>query len=260
MFRHKAILQACLFILIGGFLFDAESYAQSRELANPPQKRFEISFGGGWGLYSMKNINRHYIDDFAKEFDIFNDHIDNGPNLFGEIGYFVSPKVSVSFGINYLWGGMDHKSYQVRTDEQGNVLDSSLAYTKTSLTTTLVAPELKIRYYFPIKKMDLFVSGGTTWCFGKSALKAKFNLPEGFVLEEYRFAAQGVGFMASTGVSYNLNKTISFDTEIGYRVFGTDDLKDKNDKIWIVDATGRPYKMNLDFSGPFVLGRLSIRL
>lgn len=260
MFRLNAILKVYLFILIGSFLFGAQLYAQNMERINPSQKRFKISFGGGWGLYRMTNINKHYIDEFAKGIGIFDHHINNGPNLFGEIGYFVSPKVSVSFGINYLRGGMDHKSYQVRTDEQGNVLDSSLAYTKTSLTTTLVAPELKIRYYFPIKKMDLFVSGGTTWCFGKSALKAKFNLPEGFVLEEYRFTAQGVGLLASTEVSYNLDKTISFGTEIGYRLFATSGLKDKNGKLWIVDATGKPHKMNLDFSGPFILGGLSLKL
>jgi hypothetical protein len=260
MHRLKTILKIYLLILIGGFWFVAPLHAQNMERINSSQKRFEISFGGGWGIYSMTKINKHYIDEFAKEVGIFDDHIDNGPNLFGEIGYFVSPKVSVSFGINYLRGGMNHKSYRVRTDEQGNVLDSSPAYTKTSLTTTLVAPELKIRYYSPFKKMDLFVSGGTTWCLGKSALKAKFNLPEGSVLEEHRFAAQGVGLLASTGASYKLNKTISLGTEMGYRLFATSGLKDKNGKAWIVDATGRPYRMNLDFSGPFILGGLRLKL
>jgi hypothetical protein len=260
MLRPKAILKTCLFISIGSFWFGAPLHAQNMEGINSSQKRFEISFGGGWGVYSMTKINKHYIDEFAKEAGIFDGHIDNGPNLFGEIGYLVSPKVSVSLGINYLQGGMDHKSYQVRTDEQGNVIDSSFAYTKTSLTTTLVAPEFKIRYYFPTKKMDLFVSGGATWCFGKSALTAKFNLPEGAVLEEYRFTAPGVGLLASTGVSYNLNKTISLGTEMGYRLFATSGLKDKNGKAWTVNATGRPYRMNLDFSGPFMLGSLFIRI
>ena len=258
MFRPKVILQTALFILIGSFLYITQSDAQNVEVLNPPQKRFEISFGGGWALYRMTSINKHYIDEFAKEFEIFDDHIDNGPNLFGEVGYFVSTKVSLDFGVTYLQGDISKKGNLIRMDEQGNVIDTS--HGKTSLSTTLVAPELKIKYHFPKERIDLFISGGAAWCFGKSALKAKFNLPEGFVLEEYRFTAQGVGLLASTGVSYNLNKTISLGTEIGYRLFATSGLKDKNGKLWIVDATGKPHKMNLDFSGPFILVGLSLKL
>lgn len=248
-----------------------QSYAQSTGVRNPSQKRFEISFGGGWSLYRMTSINKHYIDEFAKGFGVFDDHIDNGPNLFGEVGYFVSTKVSIDLGVTYLQGDISKKGNVIRTDEQGNVIDTLLG--KARLSTALVAPGLRIKYHFPTEKIDLFIGGGAAWCFGKSVLKAETNSPQGPIFEEYRFTAKGLGFVASTGVSYNLNKTISFDTEIGYRIFGTGDLKDKNGEVWVVgdpkDGNGKvgvigwpktSHKMNLDFSGPFILGGLRLKL
>jgi hypothetical protein len=258
MFRTKAILQVCLFTLIGSFLIETQGYAETREGINPPQKRFEISFGRGWALYRMTSINKHYIDEFAKEVGIFDHHINNGPNLFGEVGYFVSTKVSIDFGVTYLQGDVSKKGNVIRMDEQGNVIDTSLG--KTSLSTTSVAPELKIKYYFPTEKIDLFISGGAAWCFGRSVLKAETNSPEGPFLEEYRFTAKSLGFVASTGAWYNLNKMISLGAEVGYRLFATTDLKDKNDKAWVVNATGISQKMNLDFSGSFILGGLRLKL
>lgn len=272
LFRAKVILQTGLLILIGSLLYSTPSFAQSKEVLNPPQKRFEIGFGGGWALYRMTSINKHYIDEFAKEFGVFDYHIDNGPNLFGEVGYFVSTKVSIDLGVTYLQGDISKKgNVIIRTDEQGNVIDTFLG--KAWLSTALVAPELKIKYHFPKERLDLFISGGVAWCFGKSVLKADINSPEGLFLEDYRFTAKGLGFVVSTGVSYNLNKTISFDTEIGYRVFGTGELKDKNGKVWVVgdlmDENGKvgvagwpktSHRMDLDFSGPFILGGLRLKL
>jgi hypothetical protein len=273
MFRPRWILRTCLFILIGSFLYSAPSDAKNKEVINPPQNRFEISFGGGWGLYSMRDINKHYIDEFAKESGVFDDHIDNGPNLFGEVGYFVSPNVSANFGVTYLYGSISKKENVIITwyDYQGGIVDTFLE--KGSLTTTLVAPELKVKYHFPFEKTDLFLSGGAAWCFGGSVLKAETNSPDGPIFEEYRFTAKGLGFAASTGAWYNLNKMISFGAEIGYRVFGTGDLKDKNGRVWVVgdlkDGNGKvgieewpktSHKMNLDFSGPFILGGLRLKL
>jgi len=268
MLRLKVILYACLLVLIHCLLFDTELYAQSRELINPSPKRFEISFGGGWGLYRMTNINKHYIDEFAKQVGIFDHYIDNGPTLFGEVGYSVSPNVSANFGVTYAGGGGNQRSNIniIEMDEYGNVINTGFVKTETLLSTTLLAPQFKIKYYFPLEKVDLFLSGGMAWYFGKLTLKSSGLGAEGEGWQllpysnERKFTAQGLGLLGSTGVSYNLNKTISLGTEIGYRLFATSGLKDKNGKIWIVDATGRPYRMNLDFSGPFMLGGLRVKL
>lgn len=264
MFRAKKILLACSFILIVCLSSDAQSYAQSKEATNPPAKRFQISFGGGWGLYNMNNINKHYIDDFADEVGIFDDQIDNGPNLFGEVGYFISSDVSANAGVTYLHGSTSKKDDVIRTDEYGNLLDTLLG--ERTLTTTLVAPHLKIKYHFPLEKIDLFLGGGGAWCFGRSSLRSTGSGAAGREREqtsysnEYKFTAQGLGFLASAGASYDLNETLSIGAEVGYRHYTTGDLKDKDGDAWEVQWLPTYYKMNLDFSGPFILGTLSIRL
>jgi opacity protein-like surface antigen len=265
MFKPKAVLLFCLFILIGSFLFETQPYAESRQATNPVQKKFQISFGGGWGLYSMREINKHYIDELAELGGTFVDHIDNGPNVFVEVGYFVSPKVSANLGVTYLRGTISNMENLIITgyDYRGEIVDTLLV--EESLTTTLVAPELKIKYHFSIEKIDLYLSGGTAWCFGKCVLKSTLKQPEESVSGESPFTAQGIGFLVSTGASYSLNKTISLGVEVGYRYFATGDLKDKEDKNAEPQKVGTYAmeilrKVNLDFSGPFLLGGLSIGL
>lgn len=256
MLNPRAILKTCLFISIGSFWFGAPLYAQNMEGINSSQKRFEIGFGGGWGLYSMGNINKHYINEVG----IFDDHIDNGPNVFGEIGYFISPNVSANLGVTYLHGGIISRVNAILPGGYSGEVDSVLV--EESVTITALAPELKIKYRLPIKKMDLFFGGGTAWCLGQCVLKSTI-LPERSISLTSSFTAQGIGFLASTEAWYNLNKTLSFGAEIGYRHFATGDLKNgDNDgygKVGTVMSL-RNYKVNLDFSGPFILGGLRVKL
>jgi len=262
MFRPKVILHTVLFILIGSFLYSAQSDAQSKEVINPPQKKFEISFGGGWGLYNMRDINKHYIDELAELGGISCGHINNGPNIFGEVGYFVSPNVSASLGITYLNGASGKgENMFIAYGYENQPADTFLE--EGSLTTTLVAPELKVKYHFPFEKTDLFLSGGVAWCFGKCVLKSTLKAQGESVSGKSLFTAQGIGSLASTGAWYNLNKTISLGAEVGFRYFVTGDLKDKDkDGERKVGTTGSftGYKTNLDFSGPFILGGLRLKL
>ena len=258
MFRPKVILQTVLFILIGSFLYSVQSDAQSKGVINPPQKRFEISFGGGWGLYRMTSINKHYIDEVG----IFDGHIDNGLNIFGEVGYFVSPNVSANIEVTYLHGANGKKENMfIANGYENQPADTFLE--EGSLTTTLVAPELKIKYHFSIEKTDLFLSGGVAWCFGKCVLKSTIKTREQSSSGNSPFTAQGVGFLASTGGWYNLNETISLGAEIGYRHFATGDLKERDNNPDRKVGTAMSltnYKVNLDFSGPFILGGLRLKL
>lgn len=260
MFRNKVILQISLFTLIAIFLFEAQLYAEGRELTNPAKKRFEISFGGGWGFYSMTKFNNRmdevagYVEVIGGHVDI--DHIDNGPTIFGEVGYFVSPNVSVNVRVTYLRGaGSSKANYTMTVFDYRDMASIDTFLEEGSVTTTLVAPELKVKYHFPFEKTDLFLGGGVAWCFGKCVLKSTSG--------KSLFIAQGIGFLASTGAWYNLNKTISLGAEVGFRYFVTGDLKDKDkDGERKVPTMGSftGYKTNLDFSGPFILGGLRLKL
>jgi len=262
LFRAKVILQTSLFILIGSFLYSAQSNAQSKEVINPPQKRFEISFGGGWGFYSMTEFNNRmdevagYVEMIGGHVDI--DHIDNGPTIFGEAGYFVSRNVSVNLGVTYLGGVGSYKANYTMTvyDYRDNAsVDTFLE--EGSLTATLVAPELEIKYHFPIGKPDLFFGGGVALCFGKCEGKSTFQERGAWNIDtSYKsptITAQRIGFLTSVGGSYNLNKIISLGIEIGYRHFATGDEEEKDKHMHLGSK-------ELDFSGPFILGGMRLKL
>ena len=78
--------------------------------------------------------------------------------------------------------------------------------------------------------------------------------------EEYNYKAQGFGLAFSTGGSYRISGPLYVFAEGGYRHFRTGHLKDEDGRAWEIRYT-RPYhKMDLDYSGFFVLGGLSLRI
>jgi|GEM_PF-2753864 len=263
MFKTNAALLVCVLVFLGSRLPETEAYAQTGQAMNGAQKRFEISVGGGWGLYRMTNINKHYIDAFAKGLGFFDDHIDNGPTLFGEVGYFLSPNISVDVGVIRLHGEVERQDLSYRCDEYGNVIGASRW--ERSLTTSMMAPQLKVRYHLPMEKVYLFVGGGMAWCFGKATLRSTLAREWGEVdrlpySDKWRYTARGLGILASAGASYSVTEAFFLGAEIGYRYLTTGDLKEKGGDVWKVGSAETAHRMDLDFSGPFILGRLSLRL
>lgn len=263
MFKPKAVSLVYVLIFIGGLLSETEAYAEPGQATNTLQKRFEISFGGGWGLYRMTEINKHYIDDFAKGLGFFDDHIDNGLTIFGEVGYFLSPTVSVDVGLMHLQGEIEKEEPSYRNDEYGNVI--GVCRWERSLKTRMMAPQLRVRYHLSEQKVDLFVGGGIAWCFGKASLASAYWPEWGEVeplppSEHWRFTARGLGLLAFVGASMVPTGRSSLGGEIGYRYLTTGDLKDKDGNVWKVGSGDTAHRMDLNFSGLYILGRFSLRL
>jgi len=260
MFTSGKSVSISLFLLVCGLMFSSVLHAQSWESETPPGDRLRISLATGWGLYGMDNINKHYIDGFAKEADILEDNIDGGPSIYGEVSYFLTPRISTGFGVLYLRGFSEKKSWEnVLVFPEG---ETYAARWERSLATTAVAPQVTVRYHFPLGDLDLFSGVGIAWCWGKSVLKSDERIPDLEISEsiEYRYTAQGLGLLGSVGMSHDLTERWAIGTEIGYRHFVTGDLEDPSDNPWAVEYDGRGHKMNLDFSGAFVLVSLSMRL
>ena len=262
-FPPKTALLLSVLVLTGTLLSATGTHAENGQPPSIPQKKFEITLAGGWGLYRMSKINEHYIDDFARGLGFFDEHIDNGGTIFGEVGYFLSPRVSVDFGLMHLQGEIEKSDLQYRTDVYGNVI--GIYKWGKSLKATMMAPQLRVRYHFGKQKFDLFLGAGLALCFGKASLASIYWPEAGEVeplptSERWRFTGRGLGVVTSAGSSSSLTETFSLGLEIGYRYLTTGDLKDKNGKVWEAGSAGNAHRMNLDFSGPFVLGRFSLRL
>jgi hypothetical protein len=163
----------------------------------------------------------------------------------------------------HLQGEIEKTDLQYRTDVYGNVV--GIYKWERSLKTRMIAPQLRVRYHLGEPEFDLFLGGGLALCFGKASLVSTYWAEWGEVeplplSDRWRFTGRGLGVVASTGASSSLTEVFSLGVEIGYRYLTTGDLKDKDGYAWEAGSAGAAHKMNLDFSGPFVLGRFSLRL
>lgn len=259
MFSPKRKLSMWLFVLVCSLLFSGQLSAQIEQFPTSVGEKIRISIAPGWGLYSMNDLNKHYLDRFAKPTGIFEDNINGGPNIYGEVSYFVTPNISASFGINYLRGQLEKKSWEdIDVVGQGTFP----ARWERSLTTTALAPQVMVKYHFPLGDLDLFSGAGIAWCWGKAVLKSDQRIPDlstSFKTED-RFTAQGAGLLGCVGMSHDLSDRYAIGTEIGYRHFVTGDLETEGGDPWVVEYTGTSHKMKLDFSGAFLLLTLSLKL
>jgi len=239
---------------------EGQSYEFSETSSGALGGRLRLSLAPGWGLYRMDDVNKQYIDRFAKEAGIFEDNIDGGPNGYGEIAYFVTPSVSASFGINYLRGQIEQKSWEsIVVPGEGTF---PMRWER-SLTTSAIVPQIGAKYHIALKEdLDLFAGGGVAFCWGKISIESKSRIPAIGTSEETneKFSAYGTGVLGSVGLSHDLSDTYSIGTEIGYRHFVTADLESEGGSPWLVEYGGTSHKINLDFSGLFMLVSLSIRL
>jgi opacity protein-like surface antigen len=209
-------------------LFSTGSYASAGVLNN----KVSINAGGGWSRFSMSQFNDDYIDVYLSSEGYLDDHIDNGPHLMAEVEYLFAGRISASLGLSYL-------SAKVETDYDYWIreLDGLIGPydATTQLKTTLVAPEVKLRYRVPLRFGDAYLGGGAAWCFGKATIRGDSD----FGSSEYKMTGDGLGFQGLAGISFDLNRWFSLGAEFGYRHYvtepaslkleleGTDDGEDK---------------------------------
>jgi hypothetical protein len=217
----------------------------------PRYFKYTVKVGGGYGLFRMKSINENYIENFAREFDIFENTIDSGPHFSGEIGMFISPNTSVNFAVEYLKADTEHETV---------ISDFFSAYTqKSRLDVSMMALRLRFKHYLLTGPVGLFLSGAISRISGDCNSKFETSNPRAISLANYSFSAVGVGLASSVGVSFKIEPRYVLDIETGYRYYSSGDLEDDSGRVWQVEYGGR-FPMNLDFSGPFLSADIALVL
>ncbi len=217
----------------------------------PRYFRYTVKAGGGYGLFRMKSINEDYIENFAREFDLFENTIDSGPHLFVEIGMFVSPNTSVNFAIEYLKAGTEHGAV---------IVDSLVAYNqKSKLDVSMMALRLRFKHYVLSEPAGLFFSGSISRISGSSDIGFETDDPHAVSPLDYSFSAIGVGLASSVGLSFKVRPRFILDIEAGYRYYSSGDLEDDTGRVWQVEYGGR-FPINLDFTGPFLSADIALAL
>lgn len=216
--------------------------------------KVRLDLGAGVGSYNMSKINDEYIDWASGTIGIFDDEIERGPGFSGSIGYLISPRVSIDFGMTFLRGISDKDDRLELEDIYGDPFYMDF---KSELRTTLLATEVKARYFIPVDPVDIFVGGGIAWCYGKASLDLDYADEDS---EAYTYTSHGLGLEASLGGYVEIYSPVSLFCEAGYRYYKTGNLKDSDGKKWKLDALDGEPVMDLDFSGFFFAGGISIAI
>jgi hypothetical protein len=241
-----------IFAIVVTFLFVSNEGQARFGWSNYPRSfKYTVRVGGGYGLFRMKSINEDYIENFAREFDIFENTIDSGPHLFGEIGMFVSLNTSVNFAVEYLKAVTEHESV---------ISDLFDTYTrKGRMEVSMMALRLRFKHYLLAEPVGLFISGGASRISGDCNSKFETTDPRAISPESYSFSAVGVGLASSVGVSFKIQPRFILDFEAGYRYYSSGDLEDNDGQVWQVEYGGQ-FPMNLDFTGPFLSADIALVL
>ncbi|MBN1213768.1 MAG: outer membrane beta-barrel protein [candidate division Zixibacteria bacterium] len=237
----KIIGSVLVFVLLSN-----SSFADTKEY----DQNFFFKLGGSWNFYKMSQINDYYIDDFAKENDILDDNIKNGPGLFTEFGYFIAPHISASLGISYLYS-------RIKKEENKMV---------NTLTISALTPMVKVRYHIfqEGEKYHYYIGGGMGRCFSKAIIETYDEygtfIELGYPILKYKNTGNAWEINLLGGFEFDINQNIGLGGEIGYRFCKSDDLETNKGEIWQVEAVDPPQKMNLDFSGFKINTFISINL
>ena len=224
--------------------------------AESARKRIGLSYAGGFAAYNMALLNNHYIDKIATP--SLDKHISHGPDLTAEVWYFVTENICLSHGITFLNGASEKTSLYEELDLSDSVVATHPL--EMSLRTTLITPELRIGYYREAHRVSLFFGVGMAWGLGESVLEINLENPQAPSHQKYRRSARGIGYTIYGGILRRLNATASVGLEAGYRNLATGALEDSNANAWVVVADGKRREMNLDFSGPYLLAKVVLRL
>jgi hypothetical protein len=240
--KHIVIFSTLILLLA------TPSYAWNLYSPNVPNSGYYMGINGGWGFISPKDIN------FISE-EILHKSIKNGPNLALDISHFISPRMSIGLGVYYVSGQV----WNVARNRTLNPYDPNAYYDFTHKVDAF-APYFGIKYYFPKRHVDYFLSAAPMFCFGRH--QEKYDATNGITLPNhytFTYTATGVGFSASGGLKRSIGKKYNVNFELGYRYLATGDLHNSKGEpitFFIQDS----HNAILDLSGPFATVGIAVKI
>lgn len=203
--------------------------------------RFNLRFSGGptylslkstnailqdWELYLKKYTENQIMWQFLKG-TTPGFHL--GMDFEGEITAFLSPRWALGISTGYIYGELSEKNSALTLQKRNN------SFHFASLTTVSAFPLTVCGYYFlPINKpIDIYtkLSGGVIWAqyAHRRALK-KVEAPK----YEYQYiqkaSAHSPVLTSGLGIMYEVDKGISFFTEVNLRYARVNGFKHKGQK------------------------------
>jgi hypothetical protein len=248
--KKKLILNRLLLLLI---------LIVSKNVFSQQTSKFSFEIETGYNSFSMNNLNRYYIDTFAKKNNLLEKKIEKGKSFTFLLKYqFVD---LIDFGIygNYQFGNSNGHPIFVRIDDFGNVIDKhegNYDFKTEGLSVGLsnsfyISHLLKFRDKKNkfLNRLKLATEIDLGYGIAKATSILTYPTLEGSFPNISIMNSKDLQGKFSLKMEYEYLKNpiiSSIGFKFGYQYFKTKTLKDYNSSDWrVMDK----YPINLDFSG-----------
>jgi hypothetical protein len=220
------------------------------------KSRFNISLGGGYGYFNMRNLNDKYV--FTPIFGMPDDgirvsfNIPDGYMILGELTMKVRKSFYLGMGLNYLRGNDSENIVSTFMDDYRSRKRGYECYFSASALIMYING----RYYLPVSWDNFYIGMNIGKCFGRvdiswrsiTACYGRKSTTDGY------FGAEGLALYWLIGKSFHVNAGLFsyLDLVIGYRYIKTDNMRYslQNDRAYQENFTMRALSnYYLDFSG-----------
>lgn len=226
-------------------------------------EKLSFEFGYGLNKYSMKNLNRYFIDSVTSQSNpkTLDKKIEKG-QMFGlSINYRPSKYFNVGLFSLYQYGSQSLTPKFIETDDFGKVIAQhernyqlktqaiSFGVSSTFFLNTLLKLDQKKSKLLQNLKLGIGLNGGVAYSKVISDMRSK-SLPSASYYEFFEsMDFQGQAFVDIGYYFSNSNFFSSIGIKLGYQYFVTKTVRDRLDNEWIIF---NEYPINLDFSGLFI--------
>ncbi|MBK7140544.1 MAG: hypothetical protein IPH75_00525 [bacterium] len=226
--------------------FAAPSYALDR--------RFQLVIGTGLSDYQMDDINRYYLDAFAKPAGLFEGELIAGAHIRATIEYRLSHRFVVLGGFEYLSSSLADSSMLNKTSPNASVLGDY--ETESSFLVRGYLPSVGGRYILREKPLEIRCGMDIAYLFGEVDFVRRYY---GGVLASER-TSNGALFSPTVDLSYFPKANLAVRLSLGYRTQSVGSLKDRKGTSWSVESEGQQREIGLDFEGSFLTTSLVFEL
>lgn len=225
-----------LFLLTAGI-----ATAQTSSL--PP--RFEITAYGGGAWYDMETFNNYMA--YADLLGLPSSPLYGGPNVGGEIDYFLNDRISVGIGADYAW-------------EDGAAtfwtpIGTQLTRVAADMQISFIAPRVHVKVHNLSGPWDYYLGVGVAYILGTADLR--IDTANG-TMADLELEENGIGGFTMAGASYQFAPPFSIGAQAGFRYYNAGDLDDGELNV-IYRSIGLHERLGLDFTGAFVQASIGMR-
>lgn len=231
-----------VFCLLSAFLIVACFATPSLAL----DRRVQLTVGTGLSAFQMDDINRYYIDAFAKPAGLFEGELTAGPHIRAAIEYRLSHRFVALGGFEYLSSSLADSSTLNKTSP--NASDLGDYDTESTLLVRGYLSSIGGRYVLREKPWE--IRCGMDIAYLRGEVDFSLHYYGGVLLQER--STSGVLFSPTVDMAINPHPKVGIRLSLGYRVQAAGSLKDQDDEIWSVESDGQRKEISLDFDGAFL--------